>query len=371
MRTHYSESDWRPQREIAFTPLSSREILEGFTRFPDKPVWTPHSHCVSTVEHETELQSLKSLHARELEDQKRAIVSSFEDRMKEFEDTCIAQYQDKVKALQASHVSNADVLQLEAKLDACSLSEQIIKRKCEGKLARAEIVIQEFRLKLEREQMRVAELTLELERKTKEVAETNNAISGSETTGYNFSRLEAGFQRADKSFFEDRAADTDLKTHLKALQRDNELLATERLALQQSLHAAESTIKQLKASSQPAVQKLQGDTEPKRTDHIHELRCFYEKTIMGLSDELMQWKEKSLTLATKMYASLKEVKAEVKTLREDAVETKEAMKKELKTAVENHREVKTPKRSGSTTAICGKTWCSAKAREVTVGKKKQ
>ena len=295
---------------------------------------------------------------------------------------------------------SSEVAELRAQLQSAKLSEDMIRRKYEGQLALSEQTLQEYRQRLAKaEQGQDADLKVQLESKVRELRHMEERVRKLETDDSSHSkyeeerrrreRLEDDYKRIAMELTEEklrnkREVEGDLKLKLKELEFVNQKLKREHSNLMkvhkrtqkglQSLEEEKAKWENAKRMKSPirsgtitprnkakaeeatislaAIEKKKQhlseevtELESKRNHLIEsiqtrdweDLRSFYEKKCLDLSDEVFRWKEKTTSLVSKFYTALKKLKREGKQVKAEVGMLKEQMETEVTNAVETVR----------------------------------
>jgi len=313
--------------------LRYREVLSpppsGLSR-------THHSHCISRLEHEAALSTLESAHSKAIEEAKWNLLQELDQKMRFFENSCLEQYRDKVKEVEARAASTADVLELRAKLQACSLSEEILTKRYEGKLARLQLALNSANARLEQEIAQNERLKSIFEAKSRELEGTMALIqrqqrSEEETLGSERKvrlRLEGSLEKMAGDLAAAQASarfpsETEAQRRILALQRANEVLESDKISLQMTLTDLQSTIDREKESKIRATNPCSG--------------CEISRKSQFSLQEARQWKQKTTQLVTQYYSALNKLKAQGKSLRKEVKTAREDMETQVKSLIEGFR----------------------------------
>ena len=282
--------------------LSPVSMTASLQRRLEKP-WVsrePTGDFITKTEHELELRMLQDKHEKEIQDLKLTLAQTYSEKMHDFEDTCLEQYRCKVKEIQNSHISTAEVLELKAKLEVYEANEGLVHSKWHKKVNRLEQALEECNSRLNTERAKVDNLSQALDTTNYQLSTALNQLG----------RLNSSNSLQNE---QDKKTIDQLTRNYKRVAME---LAEEKL---KNRHESENCLKIRVNELENQVKSL----EWKRKKDGNETN----------SEELRQWREKCVCLVTKMYPLLKKLRFETDEIRRNALQTKKQMQEELQSVL--------------------------------------
>jgi len=299
------------------------------------------SGFVPQAELDLTVRQLQEQHERAMEQQKGRIGQMYSEKMREFEEVCLSQYRSKVKELENSHISSAQVLQLQAQLEVYEANEAIISKKWENKVIRLEQALDQCKTQLLAEKTCKNELISALESRDYQLntvldqlaqLKSDNEAKKMQEKGV-IEQLSGNYKRIAMELAEEKlknrqSSENSFKIRLSDMKKQREELKNQVKLRENELMKAKEEIAVLKTRFSPVSTGLN-----------EEIRSEYEAKVAKISEEAEKWREKSVILVTKMYPVLKQLRIDTSALKRYSQSLKSNLQSELKSVLSSLKPV--------------------------------
>lgn len=238
--------------------------------------------------------------------------------------------------------SSIDVVELQARLQACSLSEEILTKRYEGKLARLQIALNDANARLKQETTENEQIRSQLEAKNRELTDIIDGFNRKksceidilEADRRNRQKLESNLKEmAEKLAISQISSkfptENEAQTRISALEQANEALLSEKRALQ-------TTLLSIQRIPKPEIPTNKGKSLSKPCSRCESHSSIARKVQIS-QKEAEEWKEKAKQLVTKYYSALNKLKTESLVLKSEVKATKRDMEEEVQSTLESFR----------------------------------